>query len=138
MARIDALLSGISDPVFTAVYQGEPLAISSTPVLAFWLTGQEVTAGTMTSQGTTTRLTVRAYFRMQVSPDIRESMEEDVWDAMTNIHSALVADIELNGHASDLRIGIAEAGFIEIGGNAFRTVSVPIEVDILEVITVAP
>ena len=35
--RIDVLLSTITDPAFAAVIRAEPLALSGTPVLAYWI-----------------------------------------------------------------------------------------------------
>jgi len=136
--QIDTRLATITDPAFVAVLRGEPLAIAGTPLLAFWVSGRSLTAQSFTNDGSTTRITIRAYFRMQTSTDVRESIELDVWDAMYSVHNALAGDSELGGNCSDLRIESAEAGFIEMSGSAFRTVSIPIEVDILEEVTVVP
>lgn len=87
--RIDALLATVSDPAFTAVVRGEPLAIAGSPLLAFWLTSRRETAETLSNVGSTTTFTIRAYFRMQSSQDVRESLELDIWDAIYNIGSAL-------------------------------------------------
>ena len=85
LAQIDTLLAAISDPAFVAVYRGEPLAISGTPVLAFWLTGRRNDFETLGDIGSRVSVTVRAYFRMQDSPDVRESIEEAVWLSLIHI-----------------------------------------------------
>ncbi len=138
IARIDTLLSTITNPAFVAVMRGEPLAIAGTPLLAFWVAGRTITDETLTSDGSITNFTIRAYFRLQSSADVRESVEEDVWDAMHNIHAVLGADTELNGNCTYSSVGAAQAGFSELGGTAFRTVSVPFDVEILDDVTVAP
>ena len=94
LAQIDTLLAAISDPAFVAVYRGEPLAISGTPVLAFWLTGRRDDFETLGDIGSRVSVTVRAYFRMQDSADVRESIEEEVWDAMYQIDSQLRSDAD--------------------------------------------
>ena len=136
--RIDTLLSTITDPTFVSVMRGEPLAISGTPVLAFWVSGRSVTGQTFTRDGSITNFTIRGYFRMVASPNIRESIEKDVWDAIHSIHSVLSSDAELDGNCTTSNIGDAQAGFTEIGGNAYRTISVPFDVEILDDITVTP
>ena len=136
--RIDALLATVSDPAFTAVVRGEPLAIAGSPLLAFWLTSRRETAETLSNVGSTTTFTIRAYFRMQSSQDVRESLELDIWDAIYNIGSALRGDADLAGHCSDSRVGAATTGFVSMGGLTFRTVTIPFEVDILEETTITP
>ena len=136
--RIDALLSTVSDPAFVTVVRGEPLALAGTPVLSFWVTSRVNTAITLTNSGSTTIFTIRAFFRMQSSQDVRESLELDVWDAIVNINSALSGDANLAGHCSDSRLGTATTGYIDLGGIAFKSVTIPFEVDILEETTITP
>ena len=138
IAQIDTLLSTITDPPFVAVYRGEPLAISGTPVLAFWIEGRERKAVTLTNAGSTTTFSIRAYFRMQSSPDVRESVELDIWDTMYEIDAALMGDANLGDNVSDSRLGPAVGGYVQMSGNTYRTVTVPYEVDILEDVTIAP
>ena len=138
MNQIDALLSGITSPAFVAVYRGEPLAISGTPVLAFWIESRRPVAKTLSNVGATTTFAIRAFFRVQTSPDVREESEEDLWDAMYEIDSALMADANLSDNVSDSRLGDATAGYLTMGGATFRTLTVPYEVDILEDVTIAP
>lgn len=136
--RIDTLLSTITDPAFVGVTRGEPLALSGTPTLAFWVSGRSVTGRTFTKDGSITNFTIRGYFRMVASPNIRESIEKDVWDAIYSIHTVLSSDVELDGNCTSSTIGSAQAGFTEIGGNAYRTISVPFDVEILDDVTLTP
>ena len=139
MNQIDTRLSTITSPPFVAVYRGEPLAISGTPVLAFWIESRRSIAKTLTNAGSTTTFSIRAYFRVQTSPDVREEAEEDLWDAMYEIDSALMADANLSqDDVSDSRLGDAQTGYVSMGGNTFRTLTVPYEVDILEDVTITP
>ena len=85
MNQIDSLLSGISSPAFVAVYRGEPLAISGTPVLAFWVESRRAKAVTLSNAGSTTTFAIRAYFRVQTSPDVREEAEEEMEELIRNI-----------------------------------------------------
>ena len=138
IARIDTLLSTITDPAFVAVYRGEPMAVSGTPLLAYWIEGRENTAVTLSNAGSTTRFSIRAYFRVQTSTDVRETIELELWDTMYEIDSVLRGDSNLNGECSDTRLGSADCGYVTVGGSVFRTVTVPYEVDILEDVTIAP
>ena len=138
LAQIDTLLSAISDPAFVAVYRGEPLAIAGTPVLAFWVTGRADDFQTLGDIGSRTTVMVRAYFRMQDSPDVRESIELAVWDAMVQIDSQLRSDADLGGNVSDSSVGAATVGYTNMGGGVFRTVSVPYEMQTLGEVTITP
>ena len=136
--RIDALLDGVSSPDFVYVARGEPLSISATPMVAFWLSSREATAMSCTDVSSLTEFTVRAFFRMQTSQDVRESTELDIWNAMVNIDSALRGDSNLSGNVNDMEIGTSSTGYTEMGGVAYRTLDVPLSVEILGEVTITP
>ena len=136
--RIDALLDGVSSPDFVYVARGEPLSISATPMVAFWLSSREATAISFTDVSSLTEFTIRAYFRMQSSQDVRESTELDIWNAMVNIDSALRGDSDLSGNVNDMEIGTSTTGYTEMGGVAYRTLDVPLSVEILGEVTITP
>ena len=138
LAQIDTLLTAISDPAFVAVYRGEPLAVSGTPVLAFWVTGRVNAFETLGDIGSRTTVMVRAYFRMQDSPDVRESIEESVWDAMVQIDTQLRSDANLGGNVTDSSLGPATVGYTNMSGGVFRTVSVPFEMETYGEVTITP
>jgi len=136
--RIDVLLSAITDPAFVAVYRGEPLAIAGTPVLAFWMTGRVNAFETLGDIGSRTTVMVRAYFRMQDSPELRESIELAVWDAMVQIDTQLRSDADLDGNVTDSTLGPATVGYTNMSGGVFRTVSVPFEMELYGEVTITP
>lgn len=138
IARIDVLLSSVTDPTFTAVMRGEPLAVSGTPLCAFWLTTRSTTQLTLKDTSTLTTFLVRVYFRMQISADVRESIELDLWDASVNIDTALRSDANLAGHCSDSNVGTSTTGYTDISGVAYRTLDIPFEVEILGDVTITP
>ena len=138
LSQIDTLLSTISDPAFVAVYRGEPLAIAGSPVLAYWLTGRIEAFETLGDIGSRVSVMVRAYFRMQDSPDVRESIEEAVWDAMYQIDAKLRSDANLGGNVTDSSVGPATIGYVNMGGGVFRTVSVPFEMELMGEVTITP
>ena len=138
MDRIDARLGTVSDPSFVAVLRGEPLSIARTPTVAFWLTSREVYFMTLKDVSSFTQFTVRAYFRMQASQDVRESTELDIWDAVVNIDSALRGDSDLAGNVQDMEIGTATTAYIEIGGIVYRTIEIPLTVEIMSEVTITP
>jgi len=136
--RIDVLLSAITDPAFVAVYRGEPLAIAGTPVLAFWMSGRVNDFESLGDIGSRTTVMVRAYFRMQDAPNLRESIELAVWDAMVQIDTQLRSDADLDGNVTDSSLGPATVGYTNMGGAVFRTVSVPYEMEIYGEVTITP
>ena len=138
LSRIDALLSDISDPAFTSVLRGEPLAISGSPVLAYWITGRTDDVETLGDTGSRTSILIRAYFRMQDSQDVRETLEQEVWDTMIQVDTKLRSDANLAGNVSDSNVGSATVGYITMSGSVFRAVSIPFEVEILGEITITP
>lgn len=138
IAQIDTLLSTISDPAFVAVYRGEPLAIAGSPVLAYWMTGRTNDFETLGDIGSRVAVMVRAYFRMQDSPDVRESIELAVWDAMYQIDVKLRSDADLGGNVTDSNVGAATIGYTTMSGGVFRTVSVPFEMELMGEVTITP
>ena len=103
--RIDVLLSTISDPAFVAVIRAEPLALSGTPVLAYWVQSRTNGWQTLTNIGSTTTIMVRAYFRLQASADVRESIELELWDSMVEVDTKLRSDANLDGNCTDSTVG---------------------------------
>ena len=75
---------------------------------------------------------------MQASQDVRESLEEDLWDAAVNIDTALRSDADLAGNCSDSNVGTMATGYTDIGGVAYRTMDIPFEVEILGEVTITP
>ena len=135
--RIDALLGTVSDPQFVSVIRGEPLSISGTPSVAFWITGRTVRELTLADASSNTEIMIRAYFRMQQSQDVRESLELNIWDAIVNIDTALRSDSDLAGNASDIEIGDASTGYTEIGGVAYRTVDIALSILLLGEVSIS-
>ena len=75
LSTIDSLISGVSSPTFTAVYQGEPLQVPTTPIAAFWISSQSEDFQTLGDASTTLELMIQCYWRQQLSPNVRESIE---------------------------------------------------------------
>ena len=136
--RIDVLLSTITDPAFAAVIRAEPLALSGTPVLAFWVQARTSGWQTLTNIGSTTPVMVRAYFRLQASADVRESIELALWDAMVAVDTKLRSDANLAGNCTDSTVGSASVSTLDMGGALYRTATIPFEVQIYEEVTITP
>ena len=136
--RIDVLLSTITDPAFAAVVRAEPLALAGTPVLAFWVQSRTPGWQTLTDIGSTTTIMVRAYFRMQPSTDVRETIEAQVWEAMVEIETKLRSDADLDGNVTDSTVGAAQVQYLTIDASVYRVVTVPFDIQIYEEITITP
>ena len=74
LSTIDSLVGGISSPTLTAVYQGEPLSIPTTPVAAFWLEEHNELFTTLNDASTQVDFVIRCYWRIQPSPEDRKSV----------------------------------------------------------------
>ena len=138
ITAIQTALGTVTSPTFVATYVGEPLSIPATPMVAFWMTGQREDFTTLGDSSTIAEFMVRCYWRMQASPNMRESIEAEIWGAIVGIKTALRADSALDGNATDSRPGDASTGYIEIGGLVFRQASIPFEVNIYGESTITP
>ena len=87
---IDTLLATVSDPTFTAIVRGEPLSIAGSPTAAFFLTSRASEFLTFSDASSITTFTIRVYFRFQDPQDVRETLEEDMWDCMVTFHRRCV------------------------------------------------
>ncbi len=136
--RIDVLLGTVTDPQFTSVIRGEPLSISGTPVVAFWITNRRTVQMTLANASSEVDFLIRCFFRMQSSQDVRESLELDMWDAMANIETALRSDTDLAGNVSDASFGEMTTAYLEVSGTVYRVVDIPYSVEILGETTITP
>ena len=130
LSTIDSLISGVSSPTFTAVYQGEPLQVPTTPIAAFWISSQSEDFQTLGDASTTLELMIQCYWRQQLSPNVRESIELEIYDAIVSIKTALRGDSNLSGNCTDSRPGTATVGIQVVGGTPFRTLSIPFFFDV--------
>lgn len=138
ITAIDTALSSVTNPTFTMVYIGEPLSVPTTPMAAFWLSQHREDFTTLGDSSTVAEFTIRCYWRVQSSPDVRETIEAEMWGAVVGIKTALRADSALGGNAADSGPGDATFGYIEIGGNVFRVVTIPFDVNIYAESTITP
>ena len=114
------------------------MSISQTPVLAFWINGRSVDFLTLADESSRVDMTIRAYFRMQVSQDVRESVELDLWDAAVNIDTALRGDSDLAGNVTDIEIGDMSTAYTDMGGVAYRTLDVPLTLILMGDVAITP
>ena len=138
LSTIDSLISGVSSPTFTAVYQGEPLQVPTTPIAAFWISSQSEDFQTLGDASTTLELMIQCYWRQQLSPNVRESIELEIYDAIVSIKTALRGDSNLSGNCTDSRPGTATVGIQVVGRTPFRTLSIPFFVDVYGEETITP
>lgn len=130
ISAIESALGSVTNPTLTAIYIGEPLSIPTTPIAAFWLTSHRENFQTLGDASTVAEFTIRVYWRMQQSPNVRETIEAEMWDAVVAIKTALRADSALGGNATDSRPSDASFAYAEIGGNVYRIATIPFSVDI--------
>ena len=135
---IDSLLGSVSNPTFAEVLRGEPRMIPTTPIAAFWLTQHEEDFTTLGDASTTAEFTIQCYWRMTSAQDVRESLELEIWDAISGVKSALRGDAALSGNCTDSRPGFATTGYIDLSGVTFKVASIPFFVEIYGSETITP
>lgn len=138
ISTIDTLLSGVSDPTFRTVFRGEPMSVPETPCVAFWFAGRDVDFTTFTDVSSLNEFTIRAYWRLQASTNIREDIELELWNASVSIPTALRGDSDLSGNVTDMTIGASTTAFTEIGGIAYRTLDIPLTLINYSEVTITP
>lgn len=138
IAAIQSAIQDITEATITMVYVGEPLSVPTTPMAAFWLSQHREDFTTLGDSSTVADFTIRCYWRMQASPDVRETIEAEMWDVVVGIKTALRADSSLGGNAADSRPGDASFGYLEIGGNVYRIATIPLEVNIYSESVIEP
>ena len=93
---------------------------------------------TLSDIGSTTTIMVRAYFRLQASADVRESIELELWDAMVEVDTKLRSDANLDGNCTDSTVGSATVSTIDMGGGLYRAATISFEIQLYEEITITP
>ena len=80
-----------------------------------------------------------AYFMMvHQAAVVREDLELNIWDAIVNIDTAMRGDSDLAGNVTDMEILEATTAYTEIGGISFRTLDIPIRLQIMGEVTITP
>ena len=69
---------------------------------------------------------------------IHESLELEIWDAISGVKSALRGDAALSGNCTDSRPGFATTGYIDLSGVTFKVASIPFFVEIYGSETITP
>jgi hypothetical protein len=139
LSTIETILKANSDPDFDIVLRHEPLSIASGDrVACFFFSGESEKSMTLGNVMVTQDFMVRCYFRVQSSIQGRNATELELWNACRSVQTGLRADSQLSGNCSDMTIGDAEIGWTDIGGNTFRTLSLPLGLVELEAEAIAP
>tara|TARA_Y100000401_G_C8306459_1_gene217243 strand:- start:550 stop:987 length:438 start_codon:yes stop_codon:yes gene_type:complete len=139
VTTIKSLMDAVTNPTFQVVLIGEPLSIpSGDRVIAAWFNGESQKSKTLGNVMVTQVWTIRAYFRVGSSQKARESLELELWDAVRNIQSSFRGDSQLSGNCTDLEISLANVGWVDIGGNTFRSITFDLQLIELEAESISP
>ena len=139
LTTIKTIMDSVSSPTFQVVLIGEPLSLpSGDRVIAAWFNGESEKTKTLGNVMVTQGWTVRAYFRVGANMKMRESLELELWNAVRSIQTGFRADSQLGGNVTDLDISLANVGWVDIGGNTFRSISFDLQLIELEAEAIAP
>ena len=132
-------MGAVSNPTFQVVLIGEPLSIpSGDRVISAYFNGESAKTKTLGNVMVTQNWTVRAYFRVAPSQKAREALELELWDAVRSIQTGFRADSQLGGNVTDLDISLATVGWVDLGGNTFRSISFDLQLIELEAESISP
>tara|TARA_Y100001938_G_C7930540_1_gene349112 strand:- start:125 stop:562 length:438 start_codon:yes stop_codon:yes gene_type:complete len=133
ITTIKTIMGAVSSPTFQVVLIGEPLSIpSGDRVISAYFNGESAKTKTLGNVMVTQNWTVRAYFRVAPSQKAREALELELWNAVRSIQTGFRADSQLGGNVTDLDISLATVGWIDLGGNTFRSISFDLQLIELE------
>tara|TARA_R100001163_G_scaffold62506_1_gene53339 strand:+ start:192 stop:629 length:438 start_codon:yes stop_codon:yes gene_type:complete len=139
ITTIKTIMDSVSSPTFQVVLIGEPLSIpSGDRVITAYFNGETAKTKTLGNVMVTQNWTVRAYFRVAPSQKAREALELELWDAVRSIQTGFRADSQLGGNVTDLDISLATVGWIDLGGNTFRSISFDLQLIELEAESISP
>ena len=139
ITTIKTIMGAVSSPTFQVVLIGEPLSIpSGDRVISAYFNGESAKTKTLGNVMVTQNWTVRAYFRVAPSQKAREALELELWDAVRSIQTGFRADSQLGGNVTDLDISLATVGWIDLGGNTFRSISFDLQLIELEAESISP
>ena len=133
ISTIKTIMGAVSSPTFQVVLIGEPLSIpTGDRVISAYFNGESAKTKTLGNVMVTQNWTVRAYFRVAPSQKAREALELELWNAVRSIQTGFRADSQLGGNVTDLDISLATVGWIDLGGNTFRSISFDLQLIELE------
>ena len=139
ITTIKTIMGAGSSPTFQVVLIGEPLSIpSGDRVISAYFNGESAKTKTLGNVMVTQNWTVRAYFRVAPSQKAREALELELWNAVRSIQTGFRADSQLGGNVTDLDISLATVGWIDLGGNTFRSISFDLQLIELEAESISP
>ena len=139
MTQIETILKANNDPDFDLVLQHEPLSIpTGDRVACFYFVGESEKSMTLGNVMVTQEFVVRCYFKVMPSIQARNKSELEIWNACRSVQTGLSADRQLGGNVTDMIISEAEVGWADIGGNTYRTLSIPLGLVELEAEAIAP
>lgn len=110
ITRIATILAAVTSPKFQAVIAGKPAQLPAGGAhVAFWYLGDGPYMGgkTLGNVMVTEQFAIRAYFAFKDAPQLRETIEVLLWDAVRNIKAGLYGDADLNSLVTDLDVGDA-------------------------------
>ena len=139
ITTIKTIMNAVSSPTFQVVLIGEPLSLpTGDRVIAAYFNGETAKTKTLGNVMVTQSWTVRAYFRVAPSQKAREALELELWNAVRSIQTSFRADSQLGGNVTDLDISLATVGWIDLGGNTFRSISFDLQLIELEAESISP
>ena len=146
LAVLDAHLvtagATLAEPnTITDVSAGEP-GVPTGKCARYWYEGDGVPARmggqrTLADQMTGERITVRLYWPVSTRDKrIAAALEAAVQAAARAVKHALIADSTLGGNCTDMEVGDADAGWLLLDSSTWRTLTIPLTLDFVDLDTI--
>lgn len=126
----------------TLVLPGEP-ATPPGNCIAYWYEGdgapRHFPPRTLTDQMVGERVTLRAYWSVSSRDRVAmANLEADVRALKLDLKSRLSGDSTLGGNCVDLDMDDADAAWLNLDGGLWRTLTIPLVLDYVDIQTIAP
>lgn len=113
---------GYGSTRFVKVYGYEPMGVTPGPgpFAAFWYTGESETQETMGNVMVTHTFDMALLWPMPADQSGREAIDRALMKATRDIKTAFRANSQLDGYASDMKLGDANLGYGQFGNADYR------------------
>lgn len=139
--HLNAAGNAIDRPV-EVVFTGDP-GVPTAKLIAYWYAGDgdpvHFPPRTLTDQMVGIQVTVQAYWPVATrDKNASANLEADVQALNYQIKSRLLGDSTLGGECKDLAISDTSTGWLAPDGGLYRTLTMTVTLDFVDLYTIAP
>lgn len=133
-----ALEAAVKKAGHSTVRWGEPTRPPNDHAAYLWYAGEFEKEKTLGNVMVTEIVRLRVHWRRPESGDVREVQEVNLWETCRKIQEHIREDSDLGGNVTDLEIGEAVTGWVEVSGSMRRALTMDIRCVMLEEEAITP